>query len=157
MGKTKKTWLEFLFGYSKLQHYGSDTEHRSPTAATMTGWDTSCDSEPYYFDSMQRTGRVSCTCHVMLPTNRCTQSCRFCCCRAQGFLSHMCTTRITYRLPYRFVTDLLLRWSQSGAHPVASTAPRHTRALLWWLLISNEKQISTQVDYLRPTDRPLPP
>ena len=102
MGKKKNRGSNFFFGYSKLQQYGSDTEHRSPTAATMTGWDTSCDSEPY-FDSMQTTGRVSCTCHVMLPTNRCTQSCRFCCCRAQGFLSHMCTTRITYRLPYRLL------------------------------------------------------
>ncbi|CAM9216177.1 unnamed protein product, partial [Ectocarpus fasciculatus] len=53
----------------------------------------------------------------------------------------------------QIVTDLLLRWSQSGAPPVASTAPRNIRSLLWWLHISNEKQISTQVS----KTIPLPP
>ena len=120
----------------------SDTEHLSPTAATMTGWDTSCDSEPY-FDSMQTTGRVSCTCHVMPPTNRCTQSCRFCCCRAQGFLSHIHVyDKQNVSIALQIVMDLLLlRWSQTGAPPVASAAPRNTRSLLGWLHISNEKQI----------------
>ena len=148
-----------FFGYSK-QQYGSDTQHRSPTAATMTGWDTTCDSEPYYSDTMQTTGRVSCTCHVMLPTNRCTQrKLSLLLLPRKGFLGNLphVYDEENVTIALQIVTNLLLRWNQSGAPPVASTAPRNTRSLLWWLLISNEKQISTQVDNLRPTDRPLPP
>ena len=33
----------------------------------------------------------------------------------------------------QIVTCLLLRWRRSGAPPIASTAPRNTRSLLWWL------------------------
>ena len=54
------------------------------------------------------------------------------------------------------VTDLLLRWSQSGAPPVASTATRNTRSL-WWLHISNEKQISTQARRPCTANRQTPP
>ena len=157
MGKKKKSWLDFFFSYSKLQQYGS--EHRTPFAYggddDWMGYLLRQRTMLLRFDANNRP------CVVHLPRDAADQ-------QVHAKLSLLLLPRTGVPLTHvydkdnlsialQIVTDLLLRWSQSGAPPVASTAPRNTRSLLWWLHISNEKQISTQVDYLRPTDRPLPP
>ena len=116
----------------------------------MTGWDTSCDSEPY-FDSMQTTGR---SVVVHLPRDAAGQ-------QVHAKLSLLLLPRTGVPLPHvydkenlsiaqQIVTDLLLRWSQSAAPPVASTAPR--KHALSVVMVAHFKQTrnrssTQQLDY----------
>ena len=149
MDKTKKSWLEFLFWLQQATAVW--LRHRTPFAYggdnDWMGYLLRQRTILLRFDADNRS------CVVHLPRDaadqRCTQSYRYCCCRAQGFLSHMCTTRITYGLPYR----LLQICSYAGARAehllsLAQHLATHALCCGGCSFQTRNRSISTQVDYL---------